>query len=74
MRYWWFAAFVALAAGEFGVLGAAQAEKLFKSGVPAQEAANRYIVPAKFKNFPIYGWGFTIGPTITKLYAEWQAE
>lgn len=52
---------------------AAQAEKMYKSGVPAQEAADRYMVPDKFKNFPIYAWGFTIGPTISKLYAEWQA-
>jgi hypothetical protein len=34
----------------------------------------RYVVPDKFKNFPIFAWGFTIGPTITKLYAEWQAK
>ena len=53
---------------------AAQAENMFKSGVPVQEAANRYVVPGKFKNFPIYAWGFTIGPTITKLYSEWQAK
>jgi glyoxylase-like metal-dependent hydrolase (beta-lactamase superfamily II) len=53
---------------------AAQAEKMFKSGVPVQEATNRYVVPGKFKNFPIFAWGFTIGPTITKLYAEWQAK
>ncbi len=53
---------------------AGQAEKLFKAGVPAQEAAHRYVVPDKFKNFPIFAWGFTIGPTITKLYAEWQAK
>jgi hypothetical protein len=31
-------------------------------------------VPDKFKNFPIYAWGFTIGPTIAKLYAEWQVK
>ena len=53
---------------------AQQAEKLFKAGVPVQEAAHRYTVPDKFKNFPIYAWGFTIGPTITKLYAEWQTK
>jgi cyclase len=53
---------------------AAQAEKMFKAGVPAQEAAHRYLVPDKFKNFPIYAWGFTIAPTITKLYAEWQTK
>jgi glyoxylase-like metal-dependent hydrolase (beta-lactamase superfamily II) len=53
---------------------AAQAEKMFKSGVPVQEATNRYVVPEKFKNFPIFAWGFTIGRTITKLYADWQAK
>ncbi|MGA2430436.1 MAG: MBL fold metallo-hydrolase [Candidatus Acidiferrum sp.] len=51
---------------------AAQAEKMFKAGVPVQEATERYIVPDKFKNFPIFAWGFTIGPTITKLYDEWR--
>jgi glyoxylase-like metal-dependent hydrolase (beta-lactamase superfamily II) len=51
----------------------AQAEKLYKAGVPVQEATERYVVPDKFKNFPIYAWGFTIGPAITKLYAEWES-
>jgi len=51
---------------------AGQAEKMFKAGVPVEEAQHRYTVPDKFKNFPIYAWGFTIGPAITKLYAEWQ--
>jgi glyoxylase-like metal-dependent hydrolase (beta-lactamase superfamily II) len=51
---------------------AGQAEKMYKAGVPAREAAERYVVPDKFKNFPIFAWGFTIGPAITKLYAEWQ--
>jgi glyoxylase-like metal-dependent hydrolase (beta-lactamase superfamily II) len=53
---------------------AAQAEKSFKAGVPVQEASERYVVPDKFKNFPIYAWGFTIGPAFTKLYAEWGAK
>jgi glyoxylase-like metal-dependent hydrolase (beta-lactamase superfamily II) len=52
---------------------AAQAEKMHKAGVPAAEAADRYVVPDKFKNFPIFAWGFTIAPAITKLYAEWDA-
>jgi glyoxylase-like metal-dependent hydrolase (beta-lactamase superfamily II) len=51
---------------------AGQAEKMYKAGVPAEEAQHRYAVPDKFKNFPIYAWGFTIGPAITKLYAEWK--
>ena len=53
---------------------AEQAEKLHKAGVPAEEAQHRYVVPDKFKNFPIFAWGFTIGPAITKLYAEWGAK
>jgi glyoxylase-like metal-dependent hydrolase (beta-lactamase superfamily II) len=52
---------------------AGQAEKMFKAGVPSEEAQHHYVVPDKFKNFPIYAWGFTIGPAITKLYAEWKA-
>jgi glyoxylase-like metal-dependent hydrolase (beta-lactamase superfamily II) len=51
---------------------AGQAEKMHKAGVPVEEAQHRYVVPEKFKNFPVYAWGFTIGPAITKLYAEWQ--
>jgi cyclase len=51
---------------------AAQAERMHQAGVPVQEAIDRYTVPDKFKNFPIYSWDFTIGPTITKLYEEWQ--
>jgi glyoxylase-like metal-dependent hydrolase (beta-lactamase superfamily II) len=53
---------------------AGQAEKMFKAGVPAEEAQHRYVVPDKFKNFPVFAWGFTIGPAITKLYAEWGAK
>ena len=51
---------------------AEQAETMFKAGVPVEEAQHRYVVPEKFKNFPVYAWGFTIGPTIAKLYAEWR--
>jgi len=51
---------------------AEQAHKMYQADVPADEAQHRYAVPDKFKNFPIYAWGFTIGPTIAKLYAEWQ--
>jgi len=51
-----------------------QAEKMYKAGVPVEEAQHRYVVPDKFENFPVYAWGFTIGPAITKLYAEWGAK
>ena len=53
---------------------AGQAEKMFKAGIPVEEAQHRYMVPDKFKNFPIFAWGFTIGPAIVKLYAEWGAK
>jgi glyoxylase-like metal-dependent hydrolase (beta-lactamase superfamily II) len=52
---------------------AGQAEKMYKAGVPAEEAQDRYVVPDKFKNFPIWAWGFTIGSAIANLYAEWKA-
>ena len=51
-----------------------RADKMYQAGVPAQEAQHRYVVPEKFKNFPVFAWGFTIGPAITKLYAEWQSK
>jgi glyoxylase-like metal-dependent hydrolase (beta-lactamase superfamily II) len=51
---------------------AAQAEKMFHAGVPVAEAQHRYVVPDKFKNFPVFAWGFTIAPAVAKLYGEWQ--
>lgn len=52
---------------------AGQAEKMYKAGVPVEDAQHRYVVPDKFKNLYIWSWGFTIGSAITKLYAEWKA-
>lgn len=52
---------------------AGQAEKMYRAGVPVEEAQHRYVVPDKFKSFPIWAWGFVIGPAIAKLYAEWKA-
>jgi glyoxylase-like metal-dependent hydrolase (beta-lactamase superfamily II) len=51
-----------------------QAQKMYKAGVPAAEAADLYAVPEKYKNVAIFGWDFSIGPTITKLYGEWGAK
>ncbi len=50
---------------------AAQAERMYKAGVPVQDAADQYVIPEKFKNLYLRTWGFTIGPAIRKLYAEW---
>src|SRR6266849_3618832 len=50
---------------------AGQAEKMFKSGVPADDAADQYVVPEKFKGVTIFVWNLSIAPTITKLYKEW---
>ncbi len=53
---------------------AAQAEKMHKAGIPASEAADRYVIPDQFKDFSLFSWGFCIGPAITKLYSEWGAK
>src|ERR1700751_3350409 len=52
----------------------AQASKMYKAGVPAQDAADQYVVPEKYKNVAIFAWSLSIGPTITKLYKEWGAK
>jgi glyoxylase-like metal-dependent hydrolase (beta-lactamase superfamily II) len=51
-----------------------QAQKMYKAGVPAVEAADLYVVPEKYKNVSIFVWDFSIAPTITKMYAEWGAK
>jgi glyoxylase-like metal-dependent hydrolase (beta-lactamase superfamily II) len=53
---------------------AAQAEKMYKSGVPAEDAADQYVVPDKYKDVTIFAWNLSIGPTIRKLYKEWGAK
>jgi len=52
---------------------AGQAEKMYKAGIPVEEARERYIVPDKFKSLFIWAWGFAIGSAITNLYVEWKA-
>lgn len=51
-----------------------QAEKMHDAGVPVAEAADRYVIPEKYKGMPIWAWGPCIGSAITKLYAEWGAK
>lgn len=49
-----------------------QAEKTYKAGVPAAEAADQYVVPEKFKGVIVFAWAMSIRPTFAKFYAEWQ--
>src|SRR5215475_10730598 len=51
-----------------------QAQKFHEAGLPAEDAADQYVVPEKFKNVAIFAWNLSIGPTITKLYKEWGAK
>lgn len=53
---------------------AQQAEKMHKAGVPASDAIDQYVIPDKFKNFPVFAWGLCIAPAIGKLYAEMDAK
>jgi len=50
---------------------AGQAKRLFDAGVPAAEAAERYVVPGKWTGLRMFSWGFTVGRTIEQLYVEW---
>jgi glyoxylase-like metal-dependent hydrolase (beta-lactamase superfamily II) len=51
---------------------AAQAEKMHKAGLPADVAADQYVVPDSLKKYPVPVWGFTVGAAIKKIYAEQQ--
>jgi cyclase len=51
---------------------AAQAEKMHKAGLSADDAADQYVVPDNLKKFLVPVWGFTVGSAIKKLYAEQQ--
>ncbi len=45
-------------------------EKLFQAGVPAAEAAHRYVIPEKFKSLGMFAWGFCIGGAVQSYYAS----
>lgn len=53
---------------------AAQAEKMYRSGVPAEDAADQYVAPEKYRDVTIFAWNLSIAPMITKLYKEWGAK
>jgi glyoxylase-like metal-dependent hydrolase (beta-lactamase superfamily II) len=52
---------------------AEHAGRMYKAGVPVEEAQRRYAVPDRFKGFPIFAWSFCIGPAIAKYYEELKA-
>jgi len=49
-----------------------QAMKMYKAGVPVDEAQHQYVIPEKFSKLSTFTWGFSIGPKIQKMYAEWD--
>jgi glyoxylase-like metal-dependent hydrolase (beta-lactamase superfamily II) len=49
-----------------------QASKMYKAGIPVEEAQQRYAVPDRFKGFPIFAWSFCIAPAIAKFYEEFK--
>jgi glyoxylase-like metal-dependent hydrolase (beta-lactamase superfamily II) len=49
-----------------------QAARMYKAGIPVEEAQQRYTVPERFKKFPIFAWSFCIGPAIAKFYEEFK--
>jgi glyoxylase-like metal-dependent hydrolase (beta-lactamase superfamily II) len=49
------------------------AQKMMKAGVPAQEAAQRYEIPEKFKKLGYFSWGFCIGAAMQRYYDESNA-
>lgn len=51
---------------------AEQAGRMYRAGIPVEEAQQRYAVPERFKGFPIFAWSFCIGPAIAKLYEEFR--
>jgi glyoxylase-like metal-dependent hydrolase (beta-lactamase superfamily II) len=53
---------------------AEQAQKMYKAGVPVEEATERYVVPEKWKNMRQFSWGFCVGRTIEQHYAEWSGK
>lgn len=53
---------------------AGQAEKLYKAGVPMDEAVERYTVPARYKDYRQFSWSFCISRTIEQLYAGWSGK
>lgn len=52
---------------------AEHASKMYRAGVPVEEAQKRYVVPERFQGFTVFAWSFTIGSAMAKFYEEFKA-
>lgn len=51
---------------------AEQAEKLFRAGVPVEEARERYVIPERFSRLGMFSWNFTIGAAVASFYRSFS--
>jgi glyoxylase-like metal-dependent hydrolase (beta-lactamase superfamily II) len=51
---------------------AEQAEKLFRAGVPVQEARERYVIPERFAKLGMFSWDLTIGAAVASFYRSFS--
>jgi glyoxylase-like metal-dependent hydrolase (beta-lactamase superfamily II) len=51
-----------------------QAMKMYKAGVPVEEAQHQYVVPQKLSKLSTFTWGFSIAPTVRQMYKDWDAK
>jgi len=49
------------------------AQKMFKAGVPVEEAKRRYAPPERFKDLRYFSWEFSVELGIEKFYGEWKS-
>jgi hypothetical protein len=42
--------------------------------VPVEEAFERYVIPAQYKNYRQFSWGIPIGRTYEQLCDEWSGK
>ena len=45
------------------------AEHMMQMGITVEEAASRYVVPARFRQFEIFSWTWTIEAALQSYYA-----
>ena len=48
----------------------AHAEKMMRAGATPAEAERRYLAPARFQNYGIHSWDFTIGAAMRSYFAK----